>query len=855
MSITRRRAHHNTLVSLILYLPVVCAQTTGNLEVDVDINNVNHDLSSNNLANALPADYSVSKFTDGAVSDSLQTSCPAGFYCPLGGTSAPVPCPAGTYQTGLAMTAPSQCLHCTAGSYCPSPSVQPTPCPQGTFLTGLGFSTPSHCVLCGQGTYQTGTGAVASASCIACLSGTFQTGTGVSSSVQCLLCERGTYQTAQGAQSPAACLSCDQGKFQTGTGMVSSGQCTSCLAGTFQPITRAINSSQCLPCPTGFFCPTNSSNHTVPCAMGTYQPVLGATSSTQCLACPTGGYCPVNSTWVLACPGGTFQPTTRVTNITGCITSTIGHFSPPNSSMQTTCPAGSSCSTPGMAAPMPCGRGFFQGSTGQSLCMLCPVGQFCPFETTWGPQGCPPGTYSNLTGATAASNCNDSVVGGFVTPNASSITICPVGHLCNSTRLTAPIPCGAGLFQNVTGQSVCRICPVTNFCPNATTDQPMQCLAGHLCNVTGLASPIPCGLGNFQPNMQQSVCMTCPVGRYCPFSNTLTPVDCNAGSFRAATGAQTQAHCAACPLGQFCVAGTSVPTNCPAGTFRNTTGAESLASCPACSVGKFAFMSTGLTADCPDCPANAYCSSPLTTAQCPHRTNSSAGSSSLLHCICNAGFRCTYSKRISLVVTISGNFSVSNFQNNVNGIQDRFRQAVANATGVSVSQINITNVRLRAAGRRRRLLMVSRDAGAHFQLHVDHASRFKKESSSPSQASHRQIIWPSSSNSRTPPKTKKRVAEIMPSLLEVAAEVHGAHEVVDLDHYLAQAAIPMQPDADAEADHSASMTMDNAPGRHTHHFSHDSFHHVMADPEKFPKVSRLRHTHYHGLFVSQKESG
>lgn len=818
-----RRTHYTTrhLVGLIFYLPVVCAQTTGDLEVNVDINNVNHDLSSNNLANALPADYTVSKFTDGAVSDSLQTSCPAGFYCPSGGTSAPVPCPAGTYQTGLAMTAPSQCLHCTAGSYCPSPSVQPTPCPQGTFLTGLGFSTPSHCVLCGQGTYQTGTGAVASASCIACLSGT----------------------------------------FQTGTGMVSSGQCTSCLAGTFQPITRAINSSQCLPCPTGFFCPTNSSNHTVPCAMGTYQPVLGATSSMQCLACPTGGYCPVNSTLVLACPGGTFQPATRVTNITGCITATIGHFSPPNSSMQTTCPAGSRCSTPGMAAPIPCGRGFFQSSTGQSLCMLCPVGQFCPFETTWGPQGCPPGTYSNLTGATAASNCNDSVVGGFVTPNASSITICPVGHLCNTTRLTAPIPCGAGLFQNVTGQSVCRTCPVTNFCPNATTDQPLQCLAGHLCNVTGLTSPIPCGLGNFQPNMQQSVCMTCPVGRYCPFSNTLTPIDCDAGSFRVATGAQTQADCAACPLGQFCVAGASVPTNCPAGTFRNTTGAQSLASCPACSVGKFAFMSTGLTADCSDCPANAYCSSPLTIAQCPLRTNSSAGSSSLLHCICNAGFRCTYSKRISLVVTISGNFSVSNFQNNVNGIQDRFKQAVANATRVSVSQINITNVQLRTATRRRRLLMmpVSRVAAAHIQLHVDHISRFKKESSSsPSQASHRQIVWPSSSRG-APQKIKKRlgVAEMMPSSLEVAAVVHGAHEVVDLDHYLAQAAIPMQQDVHDQPSLEDISMDNNAPDKkrdkHTNHFSHDSIHHVIADPQTYPKVSRLWHTHYHELFVSQKE--
>lgn len=837
------------LVSFLLRLPAVSSQS-GTLDVDVDINNVNHDLTEGNLAQALPVDYSLSQFTDGAVSNSLQTSCPPGFYCPLGGTSAPVPCPAGTYQTGLAMTMLSRCLHCTEGNYCPSPSILPTPCLQGTYLTGTGFSTSAQCVLCDQGTFQTGTGIIASAQCTACLPGTFQTGSGVSSSVQCLLCDRGTYQSAHRAVSSASCLDCHQGTYQTGTGIVSSVQCTSCLAGTYQPVLRAINASQCLPCPTGFFCPTNSSNQTVPCAMGTYQPLLGATSSMQCLTCPTGGYCPMNSTLVLACPPGTFQPTTRVTNLSGCLTTTIGHFSPPNASMQTICPAGSKCDTAGLAAPVPCGRGFFQSLTGQSLCLLCPVGQYCQFETTWGPQGCPPGTYSNLTGATAASNCNDSVVGGYVTPNASFITICPVGHLCNTTRLTAPIPCGPGLFQNVTGQTVCRRCPIPGFCPTATTDQPLTCPAGHLCNVEGLAAPIPCGLGLFQPNTGQTVCLACPVGQYCPLTNTSTPIDCNAGSFRAATGAQTQAHCAACPLGQFCIAGTSVPTNCPAGTFRNTTGALNLAGCAACSVGKFAFMSTGLTSDCLNCPANAYCSSPLSLAHCPLRTNSTAGSSSLLHCICNPGFRCTYSKRISLVVTISGNFSVTAFQNNVNGIQDRFKQAVANATKVSVAQVNITNVRLRAAGRRRRLLMTpsKQDTAAHFHLHVDHHSRHHAWKRVPDH--HHQIVWPST----RPVLVKRKPAVILPrpdaeegqqTLLDIATVVHGAHEVNHLDHYLAHAAIRMPEHQTSVPDESGMGR--STPNHHSHRFSHDLNNHWIADPRQ---AGGLRHTHHHELVVT-----
>ena len=50
-------------------------------------------------------------------SNATQTVCPAGYYCPAG-TIAPIPCPAGTYNTLTGKALSTDCVACDVGKYC-----------------------------------------------------------------------------------------------------------------------------------------------------------------------------------------------------------------------------------------------------------------------------------------------------------------------------------------------------------------------------------------------------------------------------------------------------------------------------------------------------------------------------------------------------------------------------------------------------------------------------------------------------------------------------------------------------------------------------------------------------------------
>ena len=68
-------------------------------------------------------------------------SCLPGYYCPSG-KSAPIPCPAGTYNSLSGRGSLSDCRSCSAGMACPQPALTAPPvkcdaghfCPQGSVL-------------------------------------------------------------------------------------------------------------------------------------------------------------------------------------------------------------------------------------------------------------------------------------------------------------------------------------------------------------------------------------------------------------------------------------------------------------------------------------------------------------------------------------------------------------------------------------------------------------------------------------------------------------------------------------------------------------------------------------------------
>ena len=72
------------------------------------------------------------------------------------------------------------------------------------------------------------------------------------------------------------------------------------------------------------------------------------------------------------------------------------------------------------------------------------------------------------------------------TPDNSTNTgtggVCTIGHSCPSGS-SAPVPCAAGTYNNVTGQSSCPQCPAGYYCVAQTDDYSLY----------------PCPAGRFNP--------------------------------------------------------------------------------------------------------------------------------------------------------------------------------------------------------------------------------------------------------------------------------------------------------------------------------------------------------------------
>jgi hypothetical protein len=91
---------------------------------------------------------------------------------------------------------------------------------------------------------------------------------------------------------------------------------------------------------------------------------------------------------------------------------------------------------------------------------------------------------------------------------------------------------------------------------------------------------------------------------------------------------------------------------------------------------------------------------------CPSNTHSLAGSASVLQCRCDAGYACSYTKRISATVIL--NSTLTDFQADNNKVQTNFINALASAAGVPPTNVFINQVSGSSGGNRRMLLYLSR---------------------------------------------------------------------------------------------------------------------------------------------------
>ncbi|OQS01038.1 hypothetical protein ACHHYP_01968, partial [Achlya hypogyna] len=380
----------------------------------------------------------------------------------------------------------------------------------------------------------------------------------------------------------------------------------------------------------------------------------------------------------------------------------LGTFCPNATALPTPCEAGHYCASLNLENALPCAGGFYciQGSstptpTGEMnanglIGNECPAGTYCPIGTS-NPIPCPSGTFSGVKQLQNVAQCLPCPAGyscpdtGTVVPSApcpptvfcpgnNTQTTCPVGHYCPGGVLTAPLPCRAGTFANITGLPACFGCPTRFYCEIGAVN-PVPCNSGYYCpSNTSVATQFPCPPGTFSSVASlasASECAPCPAGQYCsglpptvvptgacapgyycslgaktPMPNDGTggvcddghvclggagikdPVDgitgrlCQAGSFcvkgteqacpmHTYTAVAGRSSCDPCPLGRYCAGNTSNPSPCPQRFY--CPGGQPIL-CPNGTYG--AQMGLEQAAQCSPCPAGQFCTDGTITGPC-----------------------------------------------------------------------------------------------------------------------------------------------------------------------------------------------------------------------------------------------
>lgn len=550
--------------------------------------------------------------------------CPAGSYCP-NGTLGAIACPPGTFNSIRGQDKSSDCVPCTAGSYCETSGLTaPTGlCTAGFYcLAGASQAAdnatkciPGHVcpagspspVQCKAGTYQPSTGAQ---ECITCPAG-YYCQDGPSLPIPCPIysycpansstptqCPAGTYNyNATKLGAAENCTHCPTGKYCTG-GRIT-GDCAAgyyCLSRQTTSTPATWNNQTGGPCRPGSYCPSGTLLE-VPCPFGTMNPNEGGMNVSACEPCHAGRLCPVGASDGVPCPPGqycaynaqppaakcpmrTYQPILGATNNSACLTCPAGYWCNQTglaSYLHYPCPLGHYCPA-GVTAPEACPAGTYRGTTGATSsadCAPCPPGEYCATGSTAG-KPCPPGTYCR--------------------PGSNFTTVCPPGYFCPE-KTNAPLPCN-GSFYCPTNVSVPIPCPVGFYCPPTS---------GSYFSV----APLPCPLGyanNITASDRSSAatgCSICPAGYYRESQTVATCLVCPAGyvceeGCRSSMPQNRSAHNGfPCPAGAYCPEGSSVPNYCPAG-YHNPLTHQNLSSvCVPCPVDSFsASAGSGFCSPC-----------------------------------------------------------------------------------------------------------------------------------------------------------------------------------------------------------------------------------------------------------------
>jgi hypothetical protein len=211
------------------------------------------------------------------------------------------------------------------------------------------------------------------------------------------------------------------------------------------------------------------------------------------------------------------------------------------------------------------------GGYGTSSCKECPNGWFDKRRDN---AGVP------TTNGARISSCRQATAGYQLWYGSSRCTIDP-GYSTSGWKPTQCYQCPAGwIARPGTRHFDCINCP-SGVVSNG---QCVECTAGQYVNNGCRDCPAGQYSGTFTG---QTSCTPCAAGKYCAGTGETSNNNlCSAGSYGSSTG-QTSSTCSGlCPLGQYCVAGSTGGTNCPAGTMATTTsGLSQVGSCAPCAAG------------------------------------------------------------------------------------------------------------------------------------------------------------------------------------------------------------------------------------------------------------------------------
>ena len=365
-----------------------------------------------------------------------------------------------------------------------------------------------------------------------------------------------------------ALCGCPPGTYSASTALASAAECTPCDAGSYCLGATAAPSGAC---PAGYFCPEGTSAaQQFPCPAGTFSSSMSLSAASQCSACGLGNFCVAASTAPTPCPATTYSNSSTTPANSSCLA----------------CPAGYRCAQ-GTGNHVACSPGTYSPPAAAS-CAVCPRGSFCPINATTAAQVastflCPAGLWCDA---------------GLVDEPDYTAHTCWPGSFCPQGT-AYPQPCPAGTYSPFAGLSSvqgCLWCPAGSYCLANSTAPTALCPTAHFCpNATGVPTAFPCPSKTYRDTpgaTSQADCALCPSGAYCLAATT---------------------HPAACPPGSFCPTNSDAPTACAIGTYSNVTGVKRVEDCEACTPGSYCGI-TGLIAPQGLCDPGYYCYSGSNTS-------------------------------------------------------------------------------------------------------------------------------------------------------------------------------------------------------------------------------------------------